>query len=91
MKISSMAWCGVAGLGLFLLLGQLFADYPEIKFGVLRLVAILGIGLLIGAGINLLILRMDNPEANKDDVVNELAPFAVIAILIVLLMAIGGI
>lgn len=91
MKVSAIVWCGVAGLGLFLLLGQLFADYPELKFGVSKLVAIIAIGLLVAAGVNLLILRVNTPKPTKYDILNETAPFAAFGVLILVLMAIGGV
>lgn len=48
-------WLGVAGLSTVLLLGHLFADYVELRFGVARIVGLVAVLVAIAGGINVVL------------------------------------
>jgi hypothetical protein len=96
MKLATGIWLGVAGLALFLLLGQLFSAYPDLRAGVSRLFILLAIGAATVGAVNVLLFvaQQDAGEINgatlRTPVIASGLVVAGILGVLLLVMAVGG-
>ena len=61
MKPVTFFWLGIAGLGVFLLLGQLLS-YADLQFGVFRLLGLLALGVVVAGSIYVILCGMQGTE-----------------------------
>lgn len=96
MKLMTGIWLGVAGLALFLLLGQIFSAYPDLRAGVIRLFALLAIGGVTVGAINVL-LFVAQQDAGMVSIATIKSPLIASGVvvagilgLLLLVMVVGG-
>ncbi len=89
MKLSTYFWCGVAGVSGILLLGQLFADYQDLRAGVTRLFGLIALGVFAASGLNVIVAGT-NGLPLKPVAIASLSLSGVVLLILLLIAAIGG-
>lgn len=94
MKPATIAYCCLSGLGIFLLAGHLFAEYPDLRAGVTKVILLIVAGVAVLGGINLLLYcakrdRLKPGELRQPLMGTAITCGAVVAIVLFLMM-VGG-
>jgi NADH:ubiquinone oxidoreductase subunit 5 (subunit L)/multisubunit Na+/H+ antiporter MnhA subunit len=94
MKPATIAYSGLGGLSSFLLLGHLFAEYPDLRNGVTKVVLLIVAGVGVLGGINLLLYcakrdRLKPGELRQPLMGTAITCGAMVAIVLFLMM-VGG-
>ncbi len=89
MKTSTYFWCGIAGLSSILLLGQLFADYEQLREGVTRLFGLIALGVFAASGLNVIVAGT-NGLPLKPVAIASLSLSGVVLLILILIAVIGA-
>lgn len=94
MKPATMAWLGCAGCASFLLLGQLFADYAELRGGVTKIVVMILLGLIGLGGYNIILYVAQNEKLQRGQLTQPmmitLAVAGFVMAMLLAVMMVGG-